>query len=96
MPALYPGQYLLTKEQFPELSMLHPRLLDTPPRPMCLGQYWIAYVRAGSVLAVDCIKSQPVSVIVTIIQYVGTWFPSFQGQPLISGAMPLESGAGFA
>ena len=29
-------------------------------------------------------------------QYVGTWFPSFQGQPLISGAMPLESGAGFA
>ena len=70
MPALYPGQYLLTKEQFPELSMLHPRLLDTPPRPMCLGQYWIAYVRAGSVLAVDCIKSQPVSVIVTIISDV--------------------------
>jgi len=30
------------------------------------------------------------------MQYVGTWFPSFQGQPLISGAMPLESGAGFA
>ena len=29
-------------------------------------------------------------------QYVGTWFPSFQGHPLISGAMPLESGAGFA
>ena len=31
-----------------------------------------------------------------LAQYVGTWFPSFQGQPLISGAMPLESGAGFA
>ena len=30
------------------------------------------------------------------IQYVGTWFPWFQGHPLISGAMPLESGAGFA
>ena len=29
-------------------------------------------------------------------QYVGTWFPWFQGHPLISGAMPLESGAGFA
>ena len=27
---------------------------------------------------------------------VGTWFPWFQGHPLISGAMPLESGAGFA
>ena len=31
-----------------------------------------------------------------VFQYVGTWFPSFQGHPLISGAMPLESGAGFA
>ena len=31
-----------------------------------------------------------------LIQYVGTWFPWFQGHPLISGAMPLESGAGFA
>ena len=30
------------------------------------------------------------------MQYVGTWFPWFQGHPLISGAMPLESGAGFA
>ena len=29
-------------------------------------------------------------------QYVGTWFPLFQGHPLILGAMPLESGAGFA
>ena len=29
-------------------------------------------------------------------QYVGTWFPWFQGHPLISGAMPLKSGAGFA
>ena len=34
--------------------------------------------------------------IFTLVQYVGTWFPSFQGQPLISGAMPLESGADFA
>ena len=31
-----------------------------------------------------------------LVQYVGTWFPWFQGHPLISGAMPLESGAGFA
>ena len=31
-----------------------------------------------------------------VTQYVGTWFPWFQGHPLISGAMPLESGAGFA
>ena len=31
-----------------------------------------------------------------VMQYVGTWFPWFQGHPLISGAMPLESGAGFA
>ena len=31
-----------------------------------------------------------------MLQYVGTWFPWFQGHPLISGAMPLESGVGFA
>ena len=34
--------------------------------------------------------------LVVLLQYVGTWFPWFQGHPLISGAMPLESGAGFA
>ena len=32
----------------------------------------------------------------SLLQYVGTWFPWLQGHPLISGAMPLESGAGFA
>ena len=29
-------------------------------------------------------------------QYMGSWFLSFQGHPLISGATPLESVAGFA
>ena len=32
----------------------------------------------------------------SLVLNVGTWFPSFQGHPLISGAMPLESGAVFA
>ena len=36
------------------------------------------------------------SVVKHPFQYVGTWFPWFQGHPLISGALPLESGAGFA
>ena len=35
-------------------------ILPMPPRTMCLYNYWIAYVRAGSVLAVNCIKIQPV------------------------------------
>ena len=30
------------------------------------------------------------------VQYVRTWFLSFQGHPLISGVMHLESEAGFA
>ena len=60
VPAMYPGQYYLTNEQFPEITSLHHMVLPTPPRPQCLGDFWIAYVRSGSVLAVDCIKSQPV------------------------------------
>ena len=60
MPALYPGQYFLTKEQFPDITSLHHLVISTPPRPMCLHDYWIAYIREDRVLAVDCIKSQPV------------------------------------
>ena len=57
MPALYPGQYFLTSEQFSDITSLHHLVLATPPRPMCLHDYWIAYIRAGSVLAVNCIKA---------------------------------------
>ena len=37
-----------------------------------------------------------VATIFNPLQYMGSWFLSFQGHPLISGATPLESGAGFA
>ena len=39
------------------LASLHPALLPAPLRTICLHNYWIAYIRAGSVLAVNCIKA---------------------------------------
>ena len=45
MPALYPGQYFLTSEQFPDITSLHPKVMAMPPHPMCLHDYWIAYIR---------------------------------------------------
>lgn len=60
VPASYPGQYYLSTIEFPDINILHPALLPTPLRTMCLYNYWIAYVRAGNVLAVNCIKTQPV------------------------------------
>ena len=59
VPASYEGQYYLTSIKFPELMILHPALLPSPSRTMCLYNYWIAYVRSGEVLAVNCIKTQP-------------------------------------
>eukprot|EP00092_Neocalanus_flemingeri_P011157 GFUD01012019.1.p1 GENE.GFUD01012019.1~~GFUD01012019.1.p1 ORF type:complete len:456 (-),score=118.95 GFUD01012019.1:61-1428(-) len=60
IPASYPGQYYLSSLQFPDINILHPSVLPTPPRTMCLYNYWIAYVRSGTVLAVNCVKTQPV------------------------------------
>ena len=60
VPAIYTGQYYLTSVQFPDINILHPALLPIPPRTMCLYNYWIAYVRSGKVMAVNCIKTQPV------------------------------------
>ena len=60
VPAIYTGQYYLTSVQFPDINILHPALLPIPPHTMCLYNYWIAYVRSGKVMAVNCIKTQPV------------------------------------
>ena len=68
----------------PRLSRIH-RLLRK-------GNY-ASRVGAGAAVMSGMVSF---SIFFTLQQYVGTWFPSFQGQPLISGAMPLESGAGFA
>ena len=64
-----------TSVAFPDIDILHPALLSTPPRTMCLYNYWIAYVRQvsyaklcyamphhrpqGEVLEANCVKIQP-------------------------------------
>ena len=48
MPALYPGQHFITNEQFPDITVLQHMVMATPPHPMCLYDYWIAYVREAS------------------------------------------------
>ena len=60
IPASYPGQYYLSSIEFPDINILHHTLLPMPPRTMCLYNYWIAYIREGDILAVNCIKIQPV------------------------------------
>ena len=60
VPASHPGQFYLSSIEFPDTSTLHPAVLPTLSRTMCLHNYWIAYVRDGNVLAVNCIKIQPV------------------------------------
>ena len=57
--ASQPGQYYLTSEEFPDNNHLHPYLVETPLTTRCQHHYWIAYIRAGRVLAVNCIKTQP-------------------------------------
>jgi len=59
VPAGHPGGYYLTSVAFPDIDILHPALLSTPPRTMCLYNYWIAYVRQGEVLEANCVKIQP-------------------------------------
>jgi len=59
VPAGHPGGYYLTGVEFPDIDILHPALLSSPPRTMCLYNYWIAYVREGTPLKVNCVKIQP-------------------------------------
>jgi hypothetical protein len=37
---------------FPDIDILHPALLSSPPRTVCLYNYWIAYIWEGAVLQV--------------------------------------------
>ena len=65
---------------------------------LALSAVAVAFVSGPSLyggMAISVFSFQDLSFIMKD-QYVGTWFPWFQGHPLISGAMPLESGAGFA
>merc|ERR550517_2273207 len=41
---------------FPDTTIL---MMDTELQAECLHNYWIAYVRDSSVLASDCVKTQP-------------------------------------
>ena len=59
VPARHKGQYYLSKVEFRNNNHLHPRLVETPLVTRCQHDYWIAYVRAGRVMAVNCIKTQP-------------------------------------
>jgi len=54
-----PGGYFLTKIAFPDIDILHPAVLSVPPKTMCLYNYYIAYVREGTILKFNCIKIQP-------------------------------------
>ena len=47
IPAQYPRQYFLTDKEFPDITNLHHTMIDNPPRPQCLGNYWIAYIRSS-------------------------------------------------
>ena len=44
--------YYLTSTTFPDIDILHPAVLTTPPKTMCLYNYYIAYVREGTILKV--------------------------------------------
>lgn len=50
--------YFLTQEEFPQIN-IHQPSLQSQPRTMCLYSYWVAYIRSGSVLSINCIKIQP-------------------------------------
>ena len=59
VPAKQAGQYYLTNQEFPDNKHLHPYLVEAPLTTQCQHHFWIAYVRAGRVLAVNCLKTQP-------------------------------------
>jgi len=59
VPASHSGQYYLTSIMFPEMTVLHPALQPPPLKASCLYNYWIAYVRLGRIMAVNCIQTQP-------------------------------------
>ena len=44
--------YFLTSVAFPDIDILHPAVLSQPPKTMCLYNYYIAYVREGTILKV--------------------------------------------
>ena len=44
--------YFLTSVAFPDIDILHPAVLSHPPKTMCLYNYYIAYVREGTILKV--------------------------------------------
>ena len=50
--------YFLTKIAFPDIDILHPAVLSVPPKTMCLYNYYIAYVREGTILKVVNICEQ--------------------------------------
>ena len=50
--------YFLTKIAFPDIDILHPAVLSVPPKTMCLYNYYIAYVREGTILKVGIICQQ--------------------------------------
>ena len=50
--------YFLTKIAFPDIDILHPAVLSIPPKTMCLYNYYIAYVREGTILKVGVISEQ--------------------------------------
>ena len=50
--------YFLTKIAFPDIDILHPAVLSVPPKTMCLYNYYIAYVREGTILKVAIICEQ--------------------------------------
>ena len=50
--------YFLTKIAFPDIDILHPAVLSIPPKTMCLYNYYIAYVREGTILKVGIISGK--------------------------------------
>lgn len=67
--------YFLTQEEFPEIN-IHQPILQSQPRTMCLYSYWVAYIRSGRVLSINCIKIQP------------QWMWNMKN---VIGSMPLHS-----